>query len=84
MLLGEREFHRYRTAYEIVRNRNRNLPELELTTSAEQHERRTREAEAGIRQMVDEQQLLTLPADIPAAFETDTFWRPRARTDRHF
>ena len=84
VLLGEREFHRYRTAYEIVRNRNRNLPELDLTTSAEQHERRTREAEARIREMVDEQQLLTLPSDIPATFDTDTFWSPRARTDRHF
>jgi len=84
VLLGEREFHRYRVAYEIVRNRNRNLPELELTASAEQHEQRTREAETKIRQTVAEQRLLTLPTDIPATFETDTFWSPRARTDRHF
>ena len=48
VLLGQREFHRYRTAYEIVRNRNRDLPELELTNSAEQHEARTRQAEADI------------------------------------
>jgi len=84
VLLGERELHRYRTAYEIVRNRNRGLPDLELTDSAEQHEQRTREAEAKIRQMIAEQQLLTLPPDTPATFETDTFWSPRARTDRHF
>lgn len=84
VLLGEREFHRYRTAYEIVRNRNRDLPELELTASAEQHEQRTREAEAKIRQMVEAQQLLTLPPDTPPTFETDTFWSPRAKTDRHF
>jgi hypothetical protein len=84
VLLGEREFHRYRVAYEIVRNRNRDLPELELTRSAEQHEQRTREAEIEIRQMVAEQELLTLPTDIPATFDTDTFWSPRARTDRHF
>jgi len=84
VLLGEREFHRYRTAYEIVRNRNRELPELELTRSAEQHEQRTRDAEIKIRQMVNEQQLLTLPADTPETFDTDTFWSPRAETDRHF
>ncbi len=84
LVLGEREFHRYRAAYEIVRNRNRTLPELGLTTSAEEHERRTREAEAGIRRMVEEQRLLTFPLDTPDSFDTDTFWSPRALTDRHF
>jgi hypothetical protein len=84
VLLGQREFHRYRTAYEIVRNRNRNLPELELTDSAEQHEARTRQAEADIRKTIAEQSLLTLPEDTPTQFDTDTFWSPRARTDRHF
>lgn len=83
-LLGEREFHRYRAAYEIVRNRDRSLPELSLTTSREQHERRTREAEDRIREMVADQYLLTFPEDTPDSFETDTFWSPRALTDRHF
>lgn len=83
-LLGEREFHRYRTAYEIARNRDRDLPPLELTTSREQHERRTREAEQRIRRLVVEQHLLTFPDDTPASFDTDTFWSPRALTDRHF
>lgn len=84
VLLGEREFHRYRAAFEIVRNRNRDLPELELTQSAEQHEERTRQAETEIRQLIERQSLLTLPSDAPETFETDTFWSPRARTDRHF
>jgi hypothetical protein len=84
VLLGEREFHRYRAAYEIVRNRNSDLPELELTTSAEQHERRTREAERQIREAVATQNLLTFPEDLPDSFDTDTFWSPRALTDRHF
>ncbi len=83
-LLGEREFHRYRAAYEIVRNRNRLLPELELTQSAEQHAQRTRQAESEIRGLIAQQQLLTLPANTPEEFDTDTFWSPRARTDRHF
>jgi hypothetical protein len=83
-LLGEREFHRFRAAYEIVRNRNRGLPPLALTTSAEEHEARTREAERQILAAIREQDLLTLPDDLPEAFETDVFWSPRALTDRHF
>ena len=82
--LGEREFHRFRAAYEITLNRNRDLPELELTRSREQHEQRTREAEQQIRDLIREQSLLTLPDDMPEWFETDTFWSPRALTDRHF
>ncbi len=84
VLLGEREFHRYRAAYEITRNRNRDLPELELTRTREQHEDRTREAERQIRELIQEQGLLTFPVDMPDGFDTDTFWSPRARTDRHF
>ena len=83
-LLGEREFHRFRTAYEIVRNRDRDLPPLALTTSAEEHEARTREAERQILALIRDQNLLTLPDDLPDAFETDVFWSPRAPTDRHF
>jgi hypothetical protein len=82
--LGEREFHRFRSAYEIVRNRNHDLPELELTRSREQHEERTREAELKIRDLIREQDLLTFPDNMPEWFETDTFWSPRALTDRHF
>ncbi len=82
--LGEREFHRLRAAYEITRNRNRNLPELELTRSRERHEQRTADAERKIRDLILEQELLTFPADMPERFDTDTFWSPRALTDRHF
>jgi len=84
VVLGEREFHRYRAAYEITRNRNRDLPELSLTRTREQHEARTREAEQQIRALIQEQGLLTFPDDMPEAFDTDTFWSPRALTDRHF
>ncbi len=84
VLLGEREFHRFRAAYQITLNRNRDLPELELTRTREQHEQRTREAEERIRSLIVSQGLLTFPADMPDEFETDTFWSPRALTDRHF
>lgn len=83
-LLGKREYHRYHAAYQIARNRNGSLPELELTKSREQHEQRTREAERQIRALVEAQQLMTFPEETPEEFDTDTFWSPRAATDRHF
>jgi Bacterial protein of unknown function (DUF885) len=84
VLLGKREFDRYRSAYEITRNANRDLPELELTRTREEHEARTRESERRIRALVRDQHLLTFPDDMPDTFDTDTFWSPRALTHRHF
>ncbi len=84
ILLGERELHRYRLNYVVDRNRNRNLPELDLTKTREQHEERTREAEEQIRAMVAQQKLMTIPPGMPESFETDVFWSPRAATKRHF
>jgi hypothetical protein len=84
ILLGEREFHRYRANYLIDRNKNRSLPELELTKTREQHEERTREAEQQIRALVEAQNLLTIPDYTPPEYETDVFWSPRAATKRHF
>jgi len=82
--IGSREFHRYRFMYEVERNKNRNLPELALTQSAEQHEERTRDAEQRTRDILAEQGLLTIPDYIPQTFESDTYWSPRAISDRHF
>ena len=82
--IGRREFHRYRFNYVLDRYRNRSLDELELTQSAGQHLRRTRDAEARIRELVEELDLLTIPDYMPEEFETDVFWSPRATTDRHF
>ncbi len=84
ILLGERELHRYRLNYLIDRNRNQNLPELDLTKTREQHDERTREAEEQIRAMVAQQKLMTIPDYVPDSFETDVFWSPRAVTKRHF
>lgn len=82
--IGEREFHRYRFNYILDRYKNASLEELELTQSAAQHRRRTREAEASIRKLVEELDLFTIPEYMPDEFESDVFWSPRARTDRHF
>lgn len=82
--LGEREFHRYRFNYVVERNKNEDLPELSLTRSAEEHQKRTRRAEKKVREMIAEKDLLTIPDYMPDEFETDTFWSPRAETNRHF
>lgn len=82
--IGSREFHRFRFMYIVERNRNRNLPELSLTQTAEQHENRTRDAENRTRTLIAEQDLLTIPEYMPETFETDTYWSPRAISDRHF
>lgn len=82
--IGEREFHRYRFDYLLDRHKNRDLPELTLTTSAEQHRERTRAAEAKTRRLVEKIGLFTIPDYMPAEFESDVFWSPRALTDRHF
>jgi len=82
--IGKREFHRYRFNYLLDRYKNRSLDELELTQSAEQHEQRTREAEKKTRELVEELGLFTIPDYTPDEFESDVFWSPRARTDRHF
>src|SRR5690606_16595988 len=60
------------------------LDELSLTQSREQHRQRTREAEEKIRATVEDLELFTLPDWIPDEFESDVFWSPRAKTQRHF
>jgi hypothetical protein len=82
--IGQREFHRYRFNYLLDRHVNAELPELSLTRSAEEHERRTREAEEQTRKLVKELDLFTIPEDMPETFESDVFWSPRALSDRHF
>ena len=82
--MGRREFHRYRFNYILDRHRNRSLDELELTRSAEQHRLRTLDAEARTRALIEELGLLSIPDYMPAEFESDVFWSPRAETDRHF
>ncbi len=82
--IGQREFHRYRFNYILDRYVNRSLDELALTQSAEQHEQRTRDAEARTRKLVEDLALFTIPDYMPDEFESDVFWSPRAKTDRHF
>lgn len=82
-LIGEREIARARTLLAIERHRNRALPALVPVTTAEEHERRTREAETLIRTFTARERLLTIPADIPAQYETDAFFIDRTAWGGH-
>jgi len=82
-LIGEREIERTRTLLAIERNRNRMLPELVPVTNADEHEKRTREAEGLIRTFTARERLLTIPADIPGKYETDAFFINREAWGGH-
>jgi hypothetical protein len=82
--MGRREEHRARTFLAIEEQNNRGLPSIEPAKSAEEHERRVREAERHIRQHIRQYDLLTIPEDTPPEFETDAFWIVRPGGKRHF
>lgn len=81
--LGDRELERARTLLAVERHRNRALPELVPVTTAEEHERRTREAERWIREFTRQHSLLTLPDDLPAEYPTDAFFIDRSSWGGH-
>jgi hypothetical protein len=82
-LIGERELARARTLLAIEQHRNRDLPALVPATTAEEHERRTREAESWIRSFTTREKLLTIPADIPPQYDTDAFFIDRSPWGGH-
>jgi uncharacterized protein (DUF885 family) len=82
-LIGDRELARGKTLLAIERQRNAGLPELAPATTAEDHERRTREAEQLIRSVIASKRLMTIPDYIPATFETDAFFIDRSAWGGH-
>lgn len=85
-LIGEREIARARSLLAFDRHRYRALPPLVPVTTADEHERRTREAETHIRTFTQRERLLTIPDDIPPQYETDAFFIDRGAWGgaRHF
>lgn len=82
--IGEHELARGRAFLAIERQKNRGLPPMTVVKTAEEHEKRTREAEALIRKFIVDKKLMTIPPDTPPEFETDSFWIERAGGHRHF
>lgn len=85
-LIGEREIARARSLLAYDRHKYRALPPIVPVTTAEEHERRTREAETHIRTFTKREKLLAIPDDIPPQYETDAFFIDRSAWGgaRHF
>lgn len=85
-LIGEREIARARSLLAFDRHKYRALPPIVPVTTAEEHERRTREAETHIRTFTQREKLLTIPTDIPPQYDTDAFFIDRRAWGgaRHF
>jgi hypothetical protein len=84
LLIAEAELSRTLAFLRIEQHRNRHLPQLEPAKTAEEHERRVREAETLVRSFIQEHDLLTIPDYMPSQFETDAFWIVRPGGKRHF
>jgi hypothetical protein len=82
--IAEVEYSRTWAFLRIEQHRNRNLPELEPAKTAEEHERRVREAETLVRDFIDKHDLMTIPDYMPPQFDTDAFWIVRPGGKRHF
>ena len=64
VVLGKRELNRLWALYALERHRNRELPELEPSASAEEYQQRILETDRRIRTFLAEQQIITVPDDI--------------------
>lgn len=82
--IAEVEYYRTLAFLRIEEHRNRNLPQIDPAATAEEHERRVREAETLIRSFIEEHDLLTIPDYMPPKFDTDAFWIVRPGGKRHF
>ena len=82
-LIGARELSRGKTLLAIERHRNAGLPELTPAPTADEHERRTREAERLIREFLTTKKLISIPEFIPTSFETDAFFIDRSAWGGH-
>ncbi|MDJ0794134.1 MAG: DUF885 family protein [Woeseiaceae bacterium] len=62
--LGERELDRLWALYALERHRNRNLPEIEISASAEEYQSRIDETDRKIRRFLEDEGIITIPGYI--------------------
>ncbi|MFN3473748.1 MAG: DUF885 family protein [Blastomonas sp.] len=67
--LAERELERHWANYTTERHRNRNLPELQLATSAEEYEEQLAGTDAKIRKWLKDEEIITIPDYIPESYK---------------
>lgn len=66
VLLAERELERLWGFYALERHRNRALPEIAISSSREDYEKRLAETDARIRRFLREEAFITVPDYVPA------------------
>ena len=71
--LGIRELDRLWSVYALEQHRNRNLPEIELPTSAEEYAERIAETDRRIRSFLVEHEIITIP-DYIGELDTNVPW----------
>ena len=71
--LGLRELDRLWSVYALEQHRNRNLPEIELPTSAEEYAERISETDRRIRSFLVENEIITIP-DYIGELDTNVPW----------
>jgi len=76
VVLGERELDRLWANYALERNRNRDLPELQPASSAEDYAARIADTDRRIRQFLEDEDFITIPADV-GELDTNVPWMVR-------
>ena len=71
--LGQRELDRLWALYALERHRNRDLPEIRISASAEEYQSRIDETDAIIRRFLVEQEIITVP-DYIGELSTNVPW----------
>jgi len=71
--LGERELNRLWSVYALERHRNRDLPEIDLPTTAEEYQQRIDSTDKRIRNFLVEEDIITIP-DYINELDTNVPW----------
>ncbi len=74
--LAERELTRHWANYTTEQHRNRKLPELQLPKSAQEYEAQLAGTDAKIRQWLQAEEIITIPAYIPGTYQEVGFNAP--------
>jgi len=71
--LGKRELDRLWAMYALEQHRNRDLPELELSSSAEEYQKRIDDTDALVRKFLVDEEVITIP-DYIQELNTNVPW----------
>ena len=73
VVLGERELNRLWSVYALERHRNRDLPEIELPTTAQEYQQRIDATDKHIREFLVNEKIITIP-DYISELDTNVPW----------